>query len=82
MPAPSKIRASGGNEFQRRVAQYVNERFGGNLTTAAQAIGCSYDQLRNFATGRTLRPSLDLIQLLLAHSGRSAEWWLWGEEQA
>lgn len=78
MPAPSKINKSRSSPVTRRIAQYVNATWAGNMSAAAEALGCSFDIVWSQATGRA-RPSLDLLKRLCEHSGRSLDWWVYGE---
>jgi hypothetical protein len=78
MPAPTRLVTLEPDQITRRITEYVNTHFAGNLTTATRAMGCSYYQLRNAIRGAQL--STTLLAQLARHSGRSADWWLTGKE--
>jgi hypothetical protein len=80
MPAKSKIKPIGKDPVTRRLARYVNEKYEGNISNAAKAIGCTYDQLYTAVKGiRTRGPSLALLQQVANHTGLPIEHWLTGE---
>lgn len=79
MPASRKITLKKAPEQTNfRVVRYVNDRFKGNLSAAARAIGCSYASLYMVTRG-VYRPNVALLQLLAAHSGKTIDWWITGE---
>ncbi len=78
MPAPTKIAPLSRDPIARRVAEYVNAHFDGNLSAACAAIGCTHEQLRRVAMGIS-KINVHLIRLLAEHSGKSVDWWLTGE---
>jgi hypothetical protein len=80
MPASRKVKPIGKDPATRRLARYVNEKYEGNISTAAMAIGCSYDQLYTAVKGiRTRGPSLALLQQVAKHTGLPIEHWLAGD---
>lgn len=79
MPASHKLKPTSKDAFVLRVASYINEHFGGNLSAAAAALGVTYDPLRSLALGHTTRPSMKLLTRLAHHSGRTIDWWITGE---
>lgn len=79
MPAKTKITPIGKDPATKRLAKYVNDRYEGNISVAAKAIGCSYDQLYTAVKGiRTRGPSLALLQQVARHTGLPIEHWLTG----
>ncbi len=81
MPASTPIVPVSKDPRAKRIAGYINQHFDGNCSQAAEAIGCSYDQLLNAARGVQARgPSIDLIVKLSKHSGQSIDWWATGRE--
>lgn len=79
MPASRKVKPLTRDPFAARVAAYVNQQFGGNVSSAAAAIGCTYDALYHAARG-SRRPSADFLVKLYRQSGKSIDWWLTGED--
>lgn len=80
MPASQKITPRSKDPIAKRVAAYLNAHFDGNLSAAAEAIGCPYDSLRAQALGLTMRPNLTVLQALAAHSGYTIDFWLGGAQ--
>lgn len=79
MPASQHIVPIGRDPRAKRIAEYVNDHFDGNVSQAADAIGCSYDQLHRAANGTLRRgPSLALLTALVAHSGKPLDFWING----
>lgn len=76
MPSAKKVRPMVKTALSRRIADYVNLHYDGNLSRAAMALGCNYDGLRNAALGTAKRVNLPVIQALAMRSGHSIEWWL------
>lgn len=76
MPAPKKLAPKVETKLSKAVCRYINKHFDGNLTVAAEVLGCDYDGLRNTAHGTIARVNLAVIQKLAKHSGDSIEGWL------
>lgn len=66
------------NAVADRVAAYIAEHWKGNVTHAATALGCSYYHLYSIATDRVRKINHDCLKALVAHSGWSADYWLYG----
>lgn len=80
MPASEKVTPLTKNPVAQRVAAYVNERYGGNLSRASRAIKCDYATLWATTRGVLSKPNVALLIRLAEHSGKSLDWWLTGVE--
>ena len=67
MPASREL-GDTDNAIVNRVILYVNVQFKGNLSEAARAVGCSYEQLYR-------QPGLELLRTFARHSRLPLEWW-------
>jgi hypothetical protein len=76
MPAPKKLTPLVDTKLSKAVCRYINKHFDGNLSVAAEALGCDYDGLRNTALGTIKRVNLPVIQKLAKHSGDTIEGWI------
>lgn len=82
MPAAKEIDAGEiADPIARRIAQYINLVFKGNIRAASAAIGCDYDVLYRAVQPKgghrpAKSPSLDLLRRLSAHSKRTVDQWL------
>lgn len=74
MPASREL-GDTDNAIVNRVILYVNVQFKGNLSEAARAVGCSYEQLYRLVTGATRQPGLELLRTFARHSRLPLEWW-------
>jgi hypothetical protein len=77
MPRARKVKPLGRDAAAKKLARWVNENHDGNITAAATAIGCDYDQLYSTVKGmRSRGPSLALLLLLAKHTGTTIESWI------
>lgn len=67
------------SEINNRIQQIVNERFGGNKTQFANAIGVKQTTVSNYLT-RNSSPSGDVLARIVEHLGVDARWLLTGKE--
>ncbi|HTJ62132.1 MAG TPA: hypothetical protein VL333_13155 [Candidatus Saccharimonadales bacterium] len=80
MPASQHIKPISRDPRAKRVADYVNTKFDGNLSRAADEIGCNYDHLSKAANGQLKKgPSVVLLNQLAQHSGLTLDWWINGD---
>lgn len=77
MPPHNHIRPLGKHPATKRLARLINERYDGNISEAARALGCSYDQLYTAAKGiRSRGPSIELLAALARATGIPIETWI------
>jgi hypothetical protein len=63
-----------------RIAALIDEHFDGNVTKAAEAIGCSYDPLwRAYRNHLERGPNADLIVAVARHFNVTTDWLLTGQ---
>jgi hypothetical protein len=73
MPRVRKLKAAKGNRLSANLCRLLNKSHRGNLTSAAEQIGCDYDVLYRAATGRARSPNYDDLAQIAAYYGFSID---------
>ncbi len=69
-------------EINDRLQKIVNERFSGNQTSFANAIGVPQTSIANYLSKRASKPSFEVLALMVEKLGVDARWLLTGKEYA
>jgi hypothetical protein len=77
MPAPKRLTIPRHRSIAtRRVVEYINDRFEGNIALAAAMLDCDYDALYAMVKGLRRKPTLSVLQALSVYSLNPIEYWL------
>lgn len=67
-------------EINDRLQKIVDERFGGNQTSFADALGKRQSSIANYLGQRKSQPSVEILELMVERLGVDARWLLTGKE--
>lgn len=67
-------------EINDRLQKIVDERFSGNQTSFAEALGKRQSSIANYLGQRRSTPSYEILKLMVERLGVDARWLLTGEE--